>query len=364
MKIMFYIGSMGKGGAERVISILSNFFVNKYKIIIVTTVKSTCFYKIDNDIELISLDKNNDNKNFLIRNINRELRLKKIIFNKKPDIIITFLPEPSYRVLMLQLKIPIIVSIRNDPKIEYNNTGRKLIMKILYKKANGFVFQTEDAKKYFSRKIQEKSIIIFNPLSAEFDKAPYDGTREKIIVNVGRLEKQKNQKLLIKSFNNILVKYPDYKLYIYGEGTERKYLQELIDELKLTNNVILKGISNNIKSVIYKKSLFVLSSNYEGMPNSLIEAMALGLPVISTDCPCGGPKALIENNVNGILVSPNNIDELTQSIEKVLENPKYSKKIGIRANMIYEKLNENVICNEWDDYIKKTINICKIENKK
>ena len=252
-------------------------------------------------------------------------------------------------------KIPVILSVRNDPKEEYKNIKRKIFMKILYPLADGYVFQTEEAKEYFSLKIQRKSVVIPNPINEDFivDK-PYDGEREKTIVTIGRIEKQKNQKLLIDAFKEVLKTHGEYKLLIYGEGSLKGKLIKYVEENKMSNNVIFKGKTDNVKREIYKSGIFVLSSNYEGMPNALMEAMLLGVPCISTNCSCGGPRDLIENDENGILIEVNNVDQLIKAINKIIENRDYSKKISINAIKIQKKYDPVKIINLWKKYMIKT----------
>ena len=170
MKIMFYTSSLGKGGAERVISILSNNLSVKYDIDIVVNTLKNCSYKINDNIKLIELDKKRTKLHF-IRNIKRIFNTKKIIQKEKPDIIISFLPIPSYRILILKKKfsdIPVIVADRNDPAHEYKSLINKITMTILYARANAFVFQTEQQKQYFNEKIQNNSTIIYDPIKDEF----------------------------------------------------------------------------------------------------------------------------------------------------------------------------------------------------
>ena len=225
-------------------------------------------------------------------------KLKKIILEEKPDIIITFLPEPSFKILFLKKiskkikQIPIIVSVRNDPVIEYKNKIINFIMKRLYPLSEGFVFQTEDAKKYFDNIINCKNKVIVNPVGEAFIKERYEGEREKRIVAVGRLEPQKNYKLLLDAFKKINQKHPDYMLEIYGKGSLEEELKMLVKKSKLDSVIIFKGNSDTIEKDIYNAKAFVMTSNYEGMPNSLLEAFVLGVPCVSTDCPCGRSKTI------------------------------------------------------------------------
>lgn len=292
MKTMFNLGSMTKGGAERVVANLSNKMIHDDEIVVCVTQYGEPMYQLDEKIKYYTLDEDEKKQNFFIKNIKRVIKLNEIVKKENPDIIISLLPEPTYRLMFINIfrKKKVIISVRNDPKIEYKSKINQWIMKILYKRANGFIFQTEEAKQYFSKEIQDKSIIIPNPINDEFIRPPYEGEREKIIVSVGRLTEQKNQKLLINAFSKLEKDLKEYQLIIYGEGELRNCLEEQIRELQLENKVFLPGEVDDINEKIYKASLFVLSSDYEGMPNALMEAMALGIPCISTDCPCGRTK--------------------------------------------------------------------------
>lgn len=289
MRILFTTGCMNKGGAERVVANLANAFAKDNDVSIVITINDAPKYDLNKKIILASLDEGIVGHNLITKNIKRIKNLKRFIRNFKPDIIVSFLPEPSYRVLFLSMfnKIPVIVSVRNDPKIEYKSFKSRLIMKLLYPLAKGFVFQTKEAQEYFSSKIQSKSIVIPNPVDKRFLEKNCEGQRSNTIVTVGRLEEQKNHELLINAFSKITNEIPEYKLIIYGEGSLRERLEQQIKNLKLEEKVLLPGVEKNIEEKIYNARLFVLSSNYEGMPNALMEAMALGIPSISTDCPCG-----------------------------------------------------------------------------
>lgn len=361
MKILFCLGSFSKGGAERVVSNLSNFLIEENQVKIISLTKTEMAYPLNENIEFEFLDKK-EYKGIkenvfskIVKNLKRLLKIKKRIKEFSPDIIVSFLPEPCFLVLALkkQNHIPVIISVRNDPKKEYESNIYNKLMKKLYPKADGVVFQTEDAKKYFDGIITCETEVIPNPINQDFIIEPYDGERKKVIVSVGRLQEQKNHALLIDAFSKLPKKYEEYKLIIYGEGILRNELSKKIQDLNLQNRVLLPGISENIKEAIYNAAIFVLSSNYEGMPNALMEAMTMGIPVIATDCPCGGPKFLIRNNENGILINVNHVQELTEAMEKILSNKSFSNKLGKNASEIRNTLSPTKINNEWYEYIKK-----------
>lgn len=366
-KIIFSIVSMDKGGAERVVSILSNELCKNNDITIVTMVDEKVAYDLDKRIHYICLAENKlKSRNKILKKlcslINifiRFRKMKKILKNVNPDVIIAFLPEASFfTALANSKKNKLIISDRNDPNMEYNNIIYKILMRLTYKKADGFVFQTPHAKEFFDKYInfnKTKYDIIVNPINLDFLNHNYKLCNSKIIINVGRLNKQKNQELLIRSFKNIAEELPDYKLEIYGEGPLHSYLNDLINNLNMENRITLMGVSNNIVEKLLNSELFVLSSDYEGIPNALLEAMALGLPVISTDCPCGGPSMFIENGKNGFLVPVDNIEEMTKKIKKVLTDENLKNNIGNNSLNIREKVHPNIIIKKWEEFINKVI---------
>ena len=222
MKILFCIDSMTKGGAERVISNLSNYLINNgYDVNILTVVNSDIEYDINLNVKLECLEDKfinvRNEKNGKIKKISnfvKRIKLMKKAINKiNPDIIISFLPYTSFITLKAIKDIPTIVSIRNDPKIEYSSKIYNFLMKKLYPRADGFVYQTEDAKQYFKNIINVKSAIIPNPINEQFIVSQeFQGERKKEIVSVGRLFQQKNHQLLIESFADLSDELLNYNL--------------------------------------------------------------------------------------------------------------------------------------------------------
>jgi glycosyltransferase involved in cell wall biosynthesis len=228
-------------------------------------------------------------------------------------------------------------------------------MKALYPKADGFVFQTADAMAYYKDYIGDRGVVLPNAINNEFVKEPYKGKREKVIVSAGRFSQQKNHLLLIDAFSKISQKHCDYNLVIYGDGELKSKYEERINELKIKGRVFMPGFVHDFGSCILNASLFVLSSNFEGMPNALMEAMALGLPCISTDCPSGGPKYLINDRVNGLLVPLGDSGRLAEAMDVVLSNEELAYRIGNNARRITETLRSDSIYEKWEIYIKKII---------
>ncbi len=357
MKIMFFIPGLGSGGAERVISILANSLAEKgIEIDIVSICNDKCVYNINTEINRINLDMDKFNGNKISKIIERLKRIRLITKNKKPDIIISFLSEVNIDVCfaLLGIKTPIIVSERNDPKIDPKSKIKQILRKIAYMNASGYVFQTDDAQNYFSNKIKRKSKIIMNPLSENLPTVNFE-EREKRIVSVGRLNNQKNYPMTFKAFQKFSKEYPEYTLEIYGEGNLKDDLTQLIKEMNLTEKIILKGFCSNVHKEVKNAAMFVMSSDFEGMPNALIEAMAMGIPSISTDCPCGGPKMLIKDKENGLLVPVGNSQLLLEAMKYYADFPSEARKTSEKSVLIKEKLNKAEIVNQWFNYIEEII---------
>lgn len=359
MNITIFIGGLSGGGAERVVCNLSNFLSAKHKVTILTMSNDTPAYQLDESVSRVSLIKNEESQNYLIKNFKRIIRFRNYIKKSDADVYLAMLPGTINIMLAHRNKInvPIIVSERCDPQSRYESSKtRKWIMKKLYPKADGFVFQTKDAMDYYRQIIKNKGTVIPNAINQEFMREPFKGTRKKSIVSAGRFTEQKNFALLIKAFSRITDKYPDYDLIIYGNGPQKNGLVHLVKELDLENKVKFPGYVNNFGDQIIDASLFVLSSNYEGMPNALMEAMALGLPCISTDCPVGGPKFLINNKENGVLVPIREISKLAEAMDEILSNKKLATKISENARDIVDTLSYTSIYQKWENYIENIAN--------
>ena len=347
MKISFFIGSMGSGGAERVISILANHYAKKkWDVDIVVLLNNKVSYELNKRVHIVDFsNKGSYMKNSLIWLKN----IRKYVQKVQPDRIVSFIGRINILVLTatLGMDIPVIVSERNDPK--HDGRGKLLQMygNICYKYATAIVFQTNYEKQCFNSTLNDISYVIPNPVSIDSERKKSEKIK---IVTAGRLVPQKNQKLMIKSMKYLINKYPEAVLKIYGDGTLKNELKKTIDEQGLHKNIELCGNVKDIHKRIADATMFILSSDYEGLSNALIEAMMMGLPCISTDYP--GANEIIINRENGILVPCNDERALSQAMLEIIENNKLSERLSINAQEESQKYKKEVVLRKWEEVIE------------
>lgn len=275
----------------------------------------------------------------------------RVLKEVKPDAIIAFL-STSLRVSLLCAKlqgIPIITSLRMPAVFD---TLIEKIEKRLLMSCDGIVFQTKDVQSCFPPKTIRKSIVIHNMLMDDNLPLPKDSVKKEI-VGVGRLTEQKNFKLLIDAFAEI--ESGDYIVKIYGEGPLRDELTEQISRLHLENKVFLMGRVDRVVDYIKDSDIFVLSSNWEGMPNALMESMAMGLACVATDVSTGGSRELIEDGQNGLIVPVKDKDALKKAISLLINDSELRMRIRSEAIKIRQKNSKVTIIPKWLDFIKSKV---------
>lgn len=359
-KIAFYIGSLERGGAERVIVNLAEYFQKEgYKVYVVTKLKEADEYALSDGIIRVvaDLDDAEETKSRIQNLYLRVHKLRKVWKEIKPDIIVSFIRKNNVMAIASSrcLKIPVVVSVRSNPKRELSGFIMKKISFFLFGLADGIVLQTNQAKEFFPKFLQKKVIILPNSLNTAFLNFPKLSEEKKEIVTVGRIDENKNQSMLVKAFGEIAAIYPDWVLKLYGNGEKKEELESYVKTKRLENQIIFMGEVSDIQNRIKDSAIFVLPSKQEGMPNALIEAMTLGLAVISTDCPCGGPADLITDGENGILIPVDDSKELKNSLEKLMDDSNYRNKIGEDAIKIVERLHPDIVNKMWKEYLEKLL---------
>ncbi len=355
--LLFYINAIHEGGAERVIlQVAKHFAESGYKSVLVTSFVDENEYSVPDGVERISLEEKQVKQNKIQRNLRRVIALRKMLKKYNPDAILSFMAEPNLRAVLANIgrKTKTIISVRNDPNREYAGRLGNFIGKHILPMADGCVFQTEEAKAWFPMALQKKSQVIFNDVDPIFFETEYVGGND--IVTLGRLCAQKNHKLLIDAFARISDKHKDTNLLIYGIGPLESEIKQYISSRGMESRIVLKGLTSESSVVLSHAKCFVLSSDYEGMPNALLEALAIGVPSISTDCPCGGPRMLIQNGINGFLVPINDRDALAEKLNYLLSNPNSATAFGRAAKEMSSCYSTEKVFNQWKKYVEHIIN--------
>jgi len=360
MKIMFHLNCLERGGAERVVSTLANSMVSRgEEVVIATEWKGDEEYALDERVKRIIVGprKEDENKGRLTVAYLRIKYLKDCIKEEKPDIVIAFARKAGYRLLMANRfnRVPSMIAVRIDPVGAYDGRMDRFIQPFIYPRADGCVFQTTAQRDFFPEYLQKKSSIILNPVNDKYLNSRRVNNPEKAIINSSRIVDFKNQKMLIEAFSQVLKKHPDYRLYFYGgdakDGTWQ-ILENTIREHRLEEKVFLCGESDSLEQIIPKCEIYVLSSDEEGMPNSLLEAMTMGMPVVSTDCSGGGARAVIEDGVNGLLVPVRDRDAMAEAICRLIEDKALADRLGENASHITDIISSDRITDQWLDYIR------------
>lgn len=351
MKITIFANGVSNGGAEHVACNLANYFVTHgYEVDLLTMADDEPTYHIEKSVHRIVLIEEKERRSFFY---NTKLRLMRIYrYCKKTDTncYLAIMQAATLSLLLMKriIKAPIIITERSNPN-RYT-WKKKVLLKMFVSRADACVFQNKGQIGFYKKWMGKcKTIIIPNAVSANVDTVDW-AKREKKIVAVGRLNEVKNYPMLIKAFSKIVDIDDEYKLFIYGEGKERVNLEALIEEFGLNERVRLCGFVRNVADCIKDAKIYVLTSNYEGMPNSLMEAMSLGLACISTDCDSGSPRELISNQ-KGILVPVGDMDALANSLKQLILNDSIAEKMARNAVTICSDFSEKIIYEKWKEIV-------------
>ncbi len=332
-KIVFVLPDMPGGGTERVVAMLANEYARRgYQVAILLFAGSRTAYPLDERIEVFIAGQASGG-NPLIQ-IRRLVKMRRFYRANAGCHIFAFSVRGSIFSAIAAAGIPhsFLVSERNDP----SRMSGKWLRDWSYRRADRIVLQTEDMKECFAENIRKKSVVIPNPVAGGMPE-PYTGERQKRIVSVGRLQPQKNHKLLLDAFAAFCKIHPDYELHIFGVGELENDLKKQAAALGIDEKVFFRGFSDHVQEQIRDSAMFVLSSDYEGISNSMIEALSMGVPVISTDCPVGGSRAYIEDGVSGLLTPVGDAQALTAAMRKIAENPDFARMLSANGAGIREK---------------------------
>ena len=351
---MFFCPALIAGGLERVLSVLSGTLASHYdEVTYLTWHDLPVFYDIDKRVNVVCVEKETGSHSAWIR----MKWLRRFVKEEKPDVFLSFSTPFNMisLVALMGLGLKVVVSERNDPAHFRWGGLAKVIRNVLYLKADGILVQTETSKSHLWKPLAKRALIIPNPLMIERDiiGAALTSEKKQVIITASRLVPQKRIDLIVKVFSEFHKIHPNHKLFIYGEGPERERLQLLIKELELTNSVKMPGVIQNLWEKMKVAEMFVMSSEFEGMSNSMLEALALGLPCISTKV--SGAIDVIKDGKNGLLVDINDRNALLEAMTELAEQKGKRECLGAEASHIADDLSLMKVSAMWTGYVDSFI---------
>lgn len=351
MRILFVIGKLEYSGAENVLRTIAPLISG-----------------MGNDVYItLRFDRNAHDYNGIPvfyyggNQIIRLFKLRRIVSEKNIDAIVSFGFPYNLDCALIKrfVKARVILCERHDPSRIIRTKKQIIGKKLLYPMADGYVVQTKVTKQFYLNHFssnEEKVHVIPNPVREIPRECVSLNNRRHEIVTVGRYDnKQKNHIMLIRAFSAFHKNHSDYVLRLYGEGPDRELYQKEIRKLNMQSYIVLMGYSHNPIADIADADVFCLTSNYEGMPNALIEAMSLGLPCISTKCGGGAAEELINSGENGLLIDMNAEDQLIDALNKIVDDRGFNQRIGVKAREVIITLSKDRIAIEWEKFIQYVV---------
>lgn len=360
MKIGFLIKDLSSGGAERATVSLANYFALCGNSVDIITFKGTdSFYPLEDEVKVHSADLGEIEQSAsfkrLFGSVGRMIKIRKLVKSLELDVLIGMSFAMTWYTVLATLftKTKSVGTERSNPYRYKASKINTFLRKLFYYFTDGYVFQTRRAAEFFGGKKSDRDIIIPNAI---FNETVYSlsppAERKKIICATGRLIKLKRFDMLIDSFASIADQIPEYTLFIFGEGEEKDALQGQIDSLGLDKRIILAGTDPQAVKFVNHASVFVLSSDFEGMPNALLEALAMGVPCVSTRCEMG-PDELIEDGESGILIDVGNGEQLSQAMLRIIKDPEFSRKLSENGRKLLKTHSIESISRQWLDYLNR-----------
>lgn len=360
MKIILVTSSLSCGGAERAVVLTAQGLIKRGHKVSLITIAGTekDFYNIPDGVHRIALNLAKDSPTLihaLWNNLDRFRVLRQAISSLQPDAVISHMFASNILTLLslLKTKYPVIVTEQIDPEITPNQGWWGKLRRPVYPLAAKVVSVSQGVNQSFEWLPREKRTVIYNPLQPINDEKSAINLpkgidpNKKSVIAMGRLDYQKNFELLLSAFHKLVDKHPNWQLLIFGEGELRSKLEELVVNLGLTNRVFLPGVTNKPISILKRADLFVLSSRFEGLPLVLLEALACGLPIVSTDCP-SGPREIIQDGIDGVLVPSEDVSALTKAMDCLMSNEGERKRLAERAPEASRRFSLDTVTEKWE----------------
>lgn len=350
-KILFLVGALGGGGAERVSSLLCKFMHDAgYNVELLETEKHRSEYAQEAHFAIHSLDCGGLG---FANQILRLIKIDRYIREKNPDILISL--DCAYKYLNIILKrkqfhgLKLVLSERNYSKSVYSDKTCRLYND-MYNRAAAVVFQTAEQRASYDLKSFDNTCILPNPLM-RLDQE-WTGGSDKV-VTACRLVPQKNLWLLLEAFSLFKKDHGSYSLDIYGNGPLREGLMKECGRLGIDGSVSIHPFTANVHEHISTAGMFVSSSNVEGLQNALVEAAAMGVPCVATDCDGGGARMILDGGRRGILVPKGDAQRLAEAMGVLADDKSLTRKLSAEARGLRELWAADRICASWVEFLER-----------
>lgn len=361
MKILFLLSSLDSGGAERVAASLCNGWASRgEEVILVPTFSGggKPFYKLSGSVEVIYLEQlvgkgTGDGKRYY----QRLSALRKFVRDRREiNVVVSFLPNVNIAALLTTAftRVPVVICERSDPTQQIIDTFWALACKALYWIADCVVVQTESVAGSIGQLYGglRDVAVIPNPVPEALYQWQADLNRavpRRVLLSIGRLAKEKQVDHIINSFASLQNEHPEWDLHIYGEGPMAEPLRMRVQQAGLVRRIFFRGNTSEPWAVMAKADAFVMTSAFEGFPNALLEAMAVGLPCVTYDCK-SGPRDLSRNGQDAILVEQNSREDLRNALQLVMGNCNLRQELGARARQsVFARYSLSTVLTMWDE---------------
>lgn len=357
--ILFVLASLSAGGAERIVSEMANYWGQKGWTVGLLTLSDSRsdHYILHKNVRRICLDAMSRSETAyesLVNSVRRIVALRRAIRSFAPDVVLSMVDRTNVLVLaaMPGLRIPAIVSERIDPtQYDIGRIGRAA-RRVLYPLASAVVVQTATVAGWARAFLPANKVrVIPNFVCARISQPKM---RERLILAVGRLEQQKGFDILLVAYAKSKAVAHGYRLVILGAGSQREALLALADQLGIAEYLEMPGVVAAPEEWMERAAIFVLSSRYEGFPNALVEAMAMGCAVIATDCP-SGPREIVRTNEDGLLVRSGDADSMAHALSTLIENEGFRERLGSNAMAIRKRLAPAIVLSQWESLIEELV---------